>query len=536
MKRPKRIDLKPEELAALLARVEKSVDEKDYEIIKAMADTIEYLSQMVDQKGVSIKRLVKMMFGSASEKTRKVLEEAIEKQRKKSRDASEKKKDKKKPKGHGRNGADDYTGAERVTVAHPSLRPCDRCPACRKGKVYKAPPRKIVRVKGQAPLQATVYELSKLRCNLCGEIFTAEPPEGIGTEKYDATTAAMIGLLKYGSGLPFNRIDRLQGDLGIPLPASTQWEIVERAADRYWPAFEQLVVEAAQGEVIYNDDTVMKVLELIKERQTDAASDETTAKRTGVFTSGIVSTVGDRRMAVFFTGGKHAGENLAALLENRRSQLEAPIQMCDALSRNQPKGFAVILANCLAHGRRRFVDVADNFPDECLYVLDTLGKVYGKDEDCKEQDLSPEERLKYHQQHSKSLMNDLHEWLTTQFKENKVEPNSSLGQAIGYMLNHWQPLTLFLRQPNAPLDNNICENSLKKAILHRKNSLFYKTQHGARVGDLFMSLIYTCYLTEHNPFEYLNALYDHATELKTNPQQWMPWNYTDSLPQALPPT
>ena len=122
-------------------------------------------------------------------------------------------------------------------------------------------------------------------------------------------------------------------------------------------------------------------------------------------------------------------------------------------------------------------------------------------------------------------MDDLKTWLDDQLDQKKVEPNSGLGQAISYMLNHWKPLTLFLRVPKAPLDNNICERALKKAILHRKNALFYKTENGARVGDLFMSLIYTCNLADVNPFDYLIALQKNCADLAEHPEKWLPWNY-----------
>ncbi len=210
-----------------------------------------------------------------------------------------------------------------------------------------------MRIVGQAPLQASVYELDRLRCNLCGEVFTAEEPEGVGPEKYDETTAAMIALLKYGSGMPFYRLEKLEHLLGIPLSASTQWEIVEEAAE---------VIKAAQGELLHNDDTSMRVLHLAREPSDD---------RTGVFTSGIVSTQQGRRIALYFTGRQHAGENLRDVLEHRVAELAAPIQMCDALSRNTPKlsdGAEILLANCLAHGRRQFVEVSANFPEQCRYV------------------------------------------------------------------------------------------------------------------------------------------------------------------------
>ena len=140
-------------------------------------------------------------------------------------------------------------------------------------------------------------------------------------------------------------------------------------------------------------------------------------------------------------------------------------------------------------------------------------------------------------------MEELHAWLTRQFEERLVEPNSSLGGAIAYMLKHWEKLTLFLRVPGAPLDNNICERALKKAILHRKNALFYKTANGAHVGDLFMSLIHTCELCGANPFDYLTELERHAGRAGrespgtgcpgTTGKHWKEWNMPKRRPKKI---
>jgi len=483
-----------------------------------MAETLSFLSQALDHKNTSIKRLLKLIFGDSTEKTAKVLQR---------NNAGGKNKKKKKRKGHGKNGAAAYHGAENIKVTHESLKPKDPCPDCHQGKLYElADPGIIVRVTGNAPLSGTVYELQKLRCNLCQNNFTATAPDHIGNEKYDAASGAMIALLKYGSGLPFNRLDQLQATLGVPLPSSTQWEIVESVADKIHPVYPELMRQAAAGDVVYNDDTVMKILELMKQ------SDEDRHGRKGMYTSGILSTIGDRKMAVFMTGGRHAGENLTDILQKRSAALPPPVQMCDALSRNLPENFKTILANCLAHARRRFVDVEPNFPQECTYVLETLEQVYINDAVTKQQKMTPDQRLQYHQEKSAPLMDNLEDWLRQQFDDKKVEPNSSLGQAISYMFNHWEKLTLFLRVPKAPLDNNLCERALKKAILHRKNSLFYKTQHGAYIGDLFMSLIHTCNLCKVNPFEYLKMLQQHSSELFRDPDKWMPWNYEQSIGHA----
>ena len=280
----------------------------------------------------------------------------------------------------------------------------------------------LVRVVGQAPLAATVYSLERLRCNGCGQVFTAQEPEGVGPEKYDETAGAMIAQLKYGSGTPFYRLEQLEKQLGIPLPAATQWEIVEEVAEVIKPARDELIRQAAQGEVLHNDDTGMKVLKMEREPGD---------KRTGIFTSGIVSTTQGWKIALYFTGRQHAGENIADVLKQRRVELGPAIQMCDALSWNAPKlpgGVELLVAHCLAHGRRQIVEVAQNFPSECRHVLERLGEVYRNDAAARDAGLTPEERLRFHQEHSQPIMDALHGWLEAQFAERKTEPNSGLGQ------------------------------------------------------------------------------------------------------------
>ena len=538
---PERVELEMSELEAILERVKSSLSPEEYDKLHDALKTLLFLTQELEKNRVSVQRLKQLLFGATTEKTQKVLEKALEQagatpetkeEQASKQPASEK------PKGHGRNGAKAYTGAEKIKIPHPALQPGDSCPECNKGTVYEtAEPGRLVRLTGQAPLNATVYELQKLRCNLCGEIYTAPAPPEVGENKYDAESASMIALLKYGSGLPFNRLEQLQGSLGIPLPVATQWEIVRDSADQITPIFEALIRQAAQGRVLHNDDTGMKVLSLATRKEPDQTDfeEQTTSERTGVFTSGIVSVQGDHRIALFFTGHNHAGENLAEVLKRRAVELAPPIQMCDALSRNLPKELEVILANCLSHGRRRFVEVAMNFPQECLYVLEILKEVYQNDAEARRRGFSDQQRLEWHQAQSGAKMAELKNWLTEQIEQHQVEPNSSLGEAITYMLNHWEALTLFLRRPGAPLDNNVCERALKKAILHRKNAYFYKTPNGARVGDLFMSLIHTCELNDVNPFDYLTELQKHASELSSDPNRWLPWNYRDTRPGSDAP-
>jgi len=537
-----------DELKQILERVRMACGEDDYKVMNAVVETLSYLTHLAKDKQAA--EIYRILGSSKSEKTRRILrvlqieletdsadpdksDTSVEKSQQSSALAGGTRTagSKKKVKGHGRNGADDYRGARQTRVAIESMKAGDRCP-CGKGNLYEIDDSPLVRIVGQAPIHADVYRLERLRCNTCGDVFTATAPEGVGSEKYDATSTAMVALMKYGSGFPFHRLERLEGNLGIPLPASTQWEMVRNGAELIEPAFEELIRHAASGEVLYNDDTSVKILEFLDHDR--VVEDPKLPGRTGVFTTGIVSTQEGRKIALFFSGRKHAGENLADVLAERTKELPAPIQMCDALPRNLPGELKVILANCLTHGRRYFVEAAANFPEECRYILELLGKVYHNDAMARQQAMAPEERLKFHQTESAPLMDGMNRWLHKQLDEKLCEPNSDLGTAIGYMLNHWKPLTLFLRFPGAPLDSSIVERALKKAILHRRNSLFYKTQRGARVGDLFMSLISTCQLSDVNPFEYLTALFRNFDRLAREPAQWMPWNYSEALAGFAP--
>jgi hypothetical protein len=203
--------------------------------------------------------------------------------------------------------------------------------------------------------------------------------------------------------------------------------------------------------------------------------------------------------------------------------------MCDGLDHNLPKEFETLLSRCNAHARRKYVEVAANFPEEVRFVLNTLKEVYKVDARARKDGLNPAQRLKLHQEESEPFMTALKQWMQAQFAERKVEPNSGLGGAIKHMDHNWDALTRFLHAEGVPLDNNITERALKKAITHRKNSLFYKTLNGARVGDTFMSLIHTAELNGINAFDYLVAVLRHPQESAARPADWMPWTYQATL-------
>jgi hypothetical protein len=437
-----------------------------------------------------------------------------------------------KAKGHGRIPSSAYPDAQRIRVPHESLRIGMLCPECERGHLYGLDDIELLRIVGQAPLVAKCWCCDHFRCSACNGVFSAQaPPEAQGP-KFTETAVAIMALLRYGNGQPLNRLDHLQDYLKTPVPASTQWEVVCASATLFEPVYNELLRLAAQSPLLHNDDTYVRILELMgKRRAAKLANGELDdPERTGLFTTGVVAKTEDgKSIVLFFSGRKHAGENLADLLKRRAAELPPPIQMSDALDRNLPKGHATLESNCLCHGRRNLVDQISNFPEECRFLLEALGEVFGVDERCQADKLSPEERLRVHQAESGPVMERIKAKSNALLAEKKVEPNSDMGKALLYLLKHWAPLTLFLRVPGAPLENNICERALKMAIRHRTNSLFYKSERGAKVGDLYMTLIETTVLDGENPFEYLTVLQRFEKEVALRPGDWLPWTFRATL-------
>ena len=523
------VELERKDIEELLERAKQEWGEDAYQKLKTLFEAYETLTDLIREQGTTIRTLRKLLFGPATEKRKKVQgeEQALE--------GEPKEKKAKKRKGHGRNGAEAFPGAKKVEVPHESLKPGDPCPACGKGRVYEQrEPKKILRFRGGAPVEVTVYKLQRLRCHLCGKIFTAKPPEGMGEEKYDSATAAMIGLLKYGSGMPFNRLEALQRALGIPLPGATQWEIVFEGARKLAPLYDAMIREAGRGEILHGDDTPVKIRKLLKKLREKKAQGKKKGKgrkskaRTGIHTTAVVSIRDGKKTVLFFSGVPYAGENLERVLRERPGELSPPLLMCDGSSQNLPEGFEVILANCLVHGRRQFLYQEENFPEEVNYVIQKLAQVYKNEKTARQEGMSAEERLAFHREKSGPVLEELKAWMKKKREKKEVEENSGLGQAIQYMEKRWDALTRFLEVPGAPLDNNVAERALKKAILHRKNALFYHSERGAWVGDTFMSILYTAQEAGINALEYLEDLLENHKAVAEDPDPWLPWKWAET--------
>ena len=550
MKRPEEVKLKREEGEALIERLQGDrLTADDRDVLVKLVRVYFWLTFALSETKISLKRLKLALFGKGAKNTPPSSGDDQEgdsetgaapsapawpgeKGTPSDEAAPSTEGDGERRCGHGRQSATVYDGADRVHCRHDTLAAGQRCPLCGRGRLYQLPSGVEIRIDGNALLSAVHYELEKLRCSGCGEIFTAALPEAAGAEKYSDRARAVMALSRYYLGVPFYRLEAFQQLVGVPVADATQWDQVERLADSVYPVFERLKTLAAQGEVIYQDDTGVRVLELIKaNRQAQAAADQglgEAPERTGMYTTGLVIEYGEQRICLYLSGRQHAGENLDEVLKQRDPALPAPIVMSDALAANRTDA-ETIEAHCLAHGQRYFSDIETVFPSQCARVLGDFKQVFDNDAHTRRQAMTPEARLAYHQQYSEPILVELKSWLEQQLQDREVEPHSSLGTALAYILGHWRELTQFLRIAGAPIDNNVVERALKLVIRQRNNSLFYASEHSAYIASALTSLIATCIEAGVNALEYLVALQRQRSAVFQNPGAWLPWNYREQL-------
>ena len=242
-------------------------------------------------------------------------------------------------------------------------------------------------------------------------------------------------------------------------------------------------------------------------------------------TTALVVRYEGNRIAIYRSGRNHAGENLAELLTKRAADIPESILMCDALAANLSKVKSSRSGYCIIHARRELYDIRDKYPEESTFVFNIIREIYRNEEDALL--MGSAERLVHHREKSAPIMRVLREWIDRQLDERRVEPNSDLGKALRYWRRHWDRLTLWLREGEAPLDNNLAEQALRKVVLMRKNSLFFRTQWGAAVGDVLVSLIQTCRLNGVDAWDYLVTIIREEAEVTRFPERYLPWNYRE---------
>jgi len=538
MKRPKRLDFTPEQIEALMIRIEgRQLEIDDFPLLADILRAMVWMESSLKEKTLSIGRL-KSIFGIKTEcakKLAKLLKSAskdgentpdnsLKNCKEQSSQDDSKKESKDASSGHGHRPASDYKEAKIINIAHETLKKGNICPDCGKGKLFNLSPGSVLRITGQPWLDVSIYKPERLRCPVCQKIFTAKLPEELYKEsRVDGAAKAIVSILKYRGGVPFYRQEQIQTIFGNPISDTEIWNMTRDVANLAEPVFMELCQFGANAECIHNDDTTARILDLMKENE------KSKPERTGIFTTALLAKKNDKQIALFFTGRQHAGENLNDILDQRDDGMPVPIQSCDALSRNIPKDHQTAIGYCNAHNRRKFYEIASFWPKECLKIISGFDLVFLNDKIAKEKNLTPEERLKWHQEKSAPVMDQIKEYCQELMNTKQIEPNSSFGKAIKYLENHWEGFTLFLRIPGVPISNNDDERLMKRAVLNRKNAYFFKSEAGAKIADILMSVIETCALNQINPYKYLLALQQYRDQVLMEPESWLPWNYQEAL-------
>ncbi|MGH8526729.1 MAG: IS66 family transposase, partial [Gammaproteobacteria bacterium] len=380
MKRPEEVTLSREEGEALIERLERdALSAEDRRVLGKVLTFYFWLLFALREAKLSLKRLKALVFGAkpkkrdpptsggtpSSEGRSQAGEGARASAEERSASGPGLAEGSVRRPGHGRQGADVYQAVTRGACRHEELAVGERCPACGRGRLYPLPPGVEMRLDGHALLSAVRYELEKLRCSACGQVFTASLPAAAGAEKYSARARAVLALGRYYLGVPLYRLESFQALVGVPVPDATQWDQIEHVGNCVYPIFKHFEQLAAQGDVIYQDDTPARLLSLIEENQQVQKQDAARASaRTGMYTTALIAQVGEQRICLYDTGRQHAGENLTVLLRKRESQRGKPLVMSDALASNSAEEERLIRCHCLAHGRRKFSELDEVFPVE----------------------------------------------------------------------------------------------------------------------------------------------------------------------------
>jgi transposase len=467
-----------------------------------------------------------------------------------SKDGKNEPKPKPKPKGHGRNGAKAYTNAKEFFHALMAGIIGSICSACNSDHMTRHREQITIRIVGQPMFGAERHHGERARCKACGRVVSAIPAEvheGIGKAvTYTWSACAMLIVLHYLYGLPFKRIEALHKAWGIPFADANQWEVSHGAMTLLAPLFKSLVVFALRNVLTLRmDDTGSMVLTIKKQ----IAAELATAKslgipadsiRTGINASGFYIETPLGVVLLYFTGRHHAAEILRELLKHRLPDSPKVTKITDGASKNFDAQLAEQLEEgvCNAHAFLKFHDIKDQFPAEYAIVGEAYSKVYEVEDEARTEQLSPEERLRLHQQRSRPEMVKIKKMCEEKVESRLVEPRSPLWEPIHFILNQWPRLTKFLEVAGMPLDTNLCEQALIAPVRYLAASFNYQTANGADTGDKGMSLAATARANDVDPVGWLTNCLTNHTDLEKNPEKYFPWTYRERIKvaQESPPT
>jgi len=453
--------------------------------------------------------------------------------------------DSKASKGHGRNGASAFTKAKHFfhTLAAGVIgAACERCGF---GKLYRYREKVIIRIVGQPLFGAEAHHFEQARCRNCGHVVRADGPatihEGLGSEyvRYDWSACAMLMVMHYFGGAPFKRLESLHQGWGVPMPDANQWELVNTGDDLLLPLYKALEQHAIQKATNFRiDDTGAMVIAIRKQIDEEIAAlqslgESTKDVRTGINATGLYWETPNGPVILFYTGRHHAGEIVDQLLRHRLISSPKLVKCTDGASKNFDHEHAdkLVESTCNAHALLKFRDIKDKHPVEYAEAGRVYQQVFDNDDEAKALGLTPVDRMFYHREHSKPLMQQLKKLCEEKITSKLVEPNSPLWEPLTFVVNQWDRLTRFCEVPGVPLDTNLVEQALIIPVRYLAGSFNYQSEDGAAVGDHVMSLIATANANGVEPVAYLTECLRNHADLARRPDHYLPWAYRDRLQQ-----
>lgn len=418
------------------------------------------------------------------------------------------------------------------TYTHPLASTSNTCEKCY-CRLSLTKPKVIFRVTSTALFTTEKHQLETKRCIGCGLTVSADP--GFDVQgmigQFTSYAAAVLIVLHYYMGMPFNRLSRFLSFMNGALPSSSQWDVASQSYDRLKPMYIALWLHSRESaKNMRVDDSGAKILST-----SGKIRDGTTGGRSGVNATALkIMTHQNEEISLFITGLQHGGEVVNTLLHARESNKQI-IKISDAANKNfalsAKSKQQVIEAACNEHAFAMFRSLRNDYPTHYQFVAETYNKIYELDRLCKSEKLNDEERLRRHQKTSLPLMAKFAKWTLVKLNSGTIEENSNEGRAFHYVINQFAKLTEFLKTPGVPLDTNLVEQFLRVSKRYFRNSSFFKTDTGAEVGDMFMSLTRTAIDAGVSPIDYICWCLDNHEDLKMNPNNYFPWMYASKLKQ-----
>jgi len=429
-------------------------------------------------------------------------------------------------------------------TVHHGIAPC-ACGLCGKDMVRGRTLAKTLFV-ARPFLGAELHEVETLRCTTCGTQAAADTPAEIkyAIGRYAHSVVASLAALRYMFGMPSLRMETLCATMGVRVADSTQWGLFEEAASRVRAFHTHLTKVVANAPVKHFDDTgvlILSVREQIRAAQEAAIAGgkKPETVRSGIHTSVSCAVLPELGKVVLFDSGLHHCGEITGKLLSARTVEETIVLMADSSNANTaylPDGPTcnTVIANCNSHVVRKFRELETAFPDAAAFFEQAYAQVFRNDAHCRIQGLTAAQRLAYHREHSLPLMEGMERRARADFDSKTVEPNSTLGKAYNYFLNHYDRFIAFCHTENAPVCNNLAERMLKAFIRQRKASLFFRNTLGATVADILSSLLVTAHANGLNPVRYLEAMLLHPELLRSDPDAFLPWNFMARFGEGPP--